>query len=190
MLSSRGPGLCLVSLREPLALQPGCLEAGGTAPHPGRARGAPAARRVRRRAGESARRLERKEEANSFQVWVRIAFPSPPYLFKPSMVSPFPAHSSCCPFRTVLWCGKVRSGALEPCWPCCTRVEQRDRSLSTAGWEFVFGMANAEAQPIKNGNFAAVLLMLGMNVSVSSLAADLLGPFVVERQAQGARFCF
>lgn len=54
------------------------------------------------------------------------------------------------------------------------------------------GMANAEVQPVKNSNFAAVLLMLGMNVVSQETchAADLPGLLVVERQTQGAGFCF
>lgn len=45
---------------------------------------------------------------------------------------------------------------------------------------------------MKNGNFAAVLLVLGMKLASQETccAADLPGLLVMERQAQGARFCF
>lgn len=54
------------------------------------------------------------------------------------------------------------------------------------------GMANAEAQLIKTGNFAAVLLMLVVKLvsQETCRAADLPDLLVMERQAQGATFCF
>lgn len=53
-------------------------------------------------------------------------------------------------------------------------------------------MANTEAQPIKNGSFAAVLLMPGIKLvsQETCRTADLPGLLVMERQAQVVVFCF
>lgn len=76
MLSFRAPGFLLglapgAAVSVDLLPPGGCLEAGGTKAALGRTRGAPAARPVRHRAGEGARRLKKEGRR---QVVVRLGF--------------------------------------------------------------------------------------------------------------------